>query len=157
VGSERAFLELDGKTRGQAWQALIPHYAGRPGASGVAAAANAVSVRVTREGPELWVLSTRDATKLGAIELAGYAPGGWDPAGRSGVVTVGDGVLSFEVVDGKTGTGVVAIDLEHGSVLWRSEVKGPISALHLRSPDQIEIVASDGSHVVERRTGRPVP
>jgi hypothetical protein len=151
--SERAMIEL---VRGGAlaWQALIPPYAGRPGAPGVAAAANAISVRVVRSRPEIWVLSTRNATKLGAIALDQYAPGGWNQAGASGVVSAGDGVRSYEVVDGLAGTAVVAIDLERGSVLWHRDVPGPVRAVTSTPEGKVEVASADRTYVLDRVSGR---
>src|SRR5207237_5341081 len=69
-GSDRSFVELVQLGRGVRWQALIPPYAGRPDAPGIAASPTAITVRVRRDGKdELWALSTEDADKLGQVEL----------------------------------------------------------------------------------------
>ena len=104
--------------------------------------------------PELWVMSTRDATKLGAIGLDGYAPGGWNPAGTSAVVSVGDGARSFEVVDGTRGSAVVAVDLERGAVLWHREVAGPIRAVTLTPDGKVDVITADRTLALDRVTGR---
>ncbi|TMQ18491.1 MAG: hypothetical protein E6J90_20340 [Deltaproteobacteria bacterium] len=70
AGGDRAFVELrDGDAL--AWQALVPHYSGRPGAPGIAWSRTAVSVRVVRDGrAELFALAIRDGSKLGGMQLA---------------------------------------------------------------------------------------
>jgi hypothetical protein len=118
ASSDRAFVELISTRRGVEWQALVPRYAGRPGAPGLAAGKAAISVRLARTRPEVWAMSTRDATKLGSVALDEYAVGKWVADGGSDVVTAGDGTRSFEVVDGTGGAAIIAIDLDRGRVLW---------------------------------------
>jgi hypothetical protein len=124
VGSERSFVELVELGRGVHWQALIPPYAGRPGAPGLAASTTAITVRVRRAGKdELWALSTNDAEKLGQVELrpGADAPHATPPA----VVTVGDRTQSFELVgDASHTTAVTAIELASGKAQWRVDL-GP--------------------------------
>jgi hypothetical protein len=154
ANSDRAMVELVRPDGTVDWQALVPRYAGRPGAPGLAAAKNAISVRVVRTRPELWVLSTRKATKLGAIGLDEYAPGGWNPAGTSAVVSVGDGVRSYEVVDGTRGSAVVAVDLERGAVLWHREVPGPVRTVTATPEGKVAVAAADRTYLLDRLTGR---
>lgn len=157
AGSDRAFLRWHDDNSDAHWEALIPPYAGAPGRPAVAMSATAVSVRINRDRPELWVFATGtngEVTKLGAIGLEGYAPGGWDLAGKSGVVTAGDGVRGFEVVDGKTGTAVVAIDLGRGSVLWHREFSRPIKAMWVLPDGRIDVASADQSWVLDAVTGR---
>jgi hypothetical protein len=156
ASSDRAFLRWRDDASDAHWEALIPPYAGAAGRPAVATSATAVSVRIVRDRPELWVFATGtngEVTKLGAIGLEGYAPGGWDRAGRSTVVTGGDGVRGFEVVDGKTGTAVVAIDLGRGSVLWHREFPGPIKGLWVLPDGRIEVATSNQSWVLAAQTG----
>jgi hypothetical protein len=154
--SDHAFLQWKDDRSGDHWEALIPPYAGAPGKVAVATSATAVSVRIVRDRPELWVFATDDATKLGSISLDGYAPGGWDAkaAPRSTVVTAGDNLHGFEVIDGKTGTAIVAIDLSRGSVLWHREFPGPIRELRIRPDGRIEVASSDHPLVLDPLTGR---
>jgi hypothetical protein len=154
--SDHAFLEWKDDRTGDHWEALIPPYAGAPGTVAVATSATAVSVRVVRDRPELWVFATEDSTKLGSISLDGYAPGGWDPkaARRSAVVTAGDGLRGFEVIDGKTGTAIVAIDLSRGSVLWHREFPGPISEVRILPDRRIEVASSSQRLGLDPVTGR---
>lgn len=154
--SDHAFLQWQDDRSDDHWEALIPRYAGATGTLAVATSATAVSVRVVRDRPELWVFATADSTKLGSISLDGYAPGGWDAtaARRSAVVTAGDGLRGFEVVDGKAGTAIVAIDLARGSVLWHREFPGPISEVRIRPEGRIEVASSDHRLVLDPVTGR---
>ena len=121
-GSERSFVELVERGRGVRWQALIPPYAGRTDAPGIAASPTAITVRVHRNGKdELWALSTEDADKLGQV---GLIPG--DPragAKPPGVITVSDVKQSFELVgDDAHQTAVTAIELADGRAQWRVDL-----------------------------------
>src|SRR5947207_3856059 len=94
TNGDRAFVELhDGPDL--KWQALIPHYAGRPGAPGIAWGSTAISVRVIRDHhAELFGLAMHDASKLGGMRLAPeHGPVIIDPAAP---VTVTDHLRSYE-------------------------------------------------------------
>ena len=122
AGGDRAFVELrDGDE--VKWQALVPHYAGRPGAPGVAWSPTAVSVRVIRDGhAELFALAMHDASKLGGMRLAPqHDKMVEDPASP---VTITDHVRSYELVAGPDWHQLVAIDLASGKGLWLREL-GP--------------------------------
>ncbi|HET7504822.1 MAG TPA: hypothetical protein VFK02_27555 [Kofleriaceae bacterium] len=122
AGGDRAFIELrDGDA--VVWQALVPRYAGRPGAPGVAWSPVAVSVRVIRDGhAELFALAMHDASKLGGMRLAPeHGPVVADPPGP---ITLTDHVRSYEVVSGPDWHQLVAIDLRSGKALWSREL-GP--------------------------------
>jgi hypothetical protein len=144
-GSTRAFVELTSAKSGTRWSALIPTYAGRPGVPAIAASQAAVSVRVIRDdGPELWALSAKNATKLGAISLTPYAahPLVADPA----VVTRGDARrgLAFEVLTGETASTIVAVDLERGAVTWHRAVAGRVAALDVGATAIVATLADPG-------------
>lgn len=141
--SRRAFLELrrfDGQV---AWQALIPPYAGRPGAPGLAASSEAASVRVVRDGgAEVFGLSMRNASKIGAFKLAAARPR--DPYGHTlpAAVTLTDLRYSFELVGdepnpraghpGEPWAVLAAIDLATGRPQWNVELGGePVRAAGL--------------------------
>lgn len=122
AGGERAFVEL--RDGGELlWQALVPHYAGRSGAPGIAWSPTAVSVRVIRDGhAELFALAMHDASKLGGMRLApDHGPIVDDPGAP---VTLTDHVRSYEVVSGPDWHQLVAIDLTSGRALWAREL-GP--------------------------------
>jgi hypothetical protein len=121
--SDRAFLELQTATGELRWQALIPPYAGRPGAPGLAWNSIAVSVRVIRDGrPEVFAMSIRDSTKLGGYRLAADRPA--SPTGYTlpAAVTLGDREREFELVGDDTWHDLVAVDLATGKGLWRVEL-----------------------------------
>jgi hypothetical protein len=103
------------------WQALVPHYAGHPGAPGIAWSATAVSVRVVRDGyAELFALAMHNASKLGGMRLAPeHGPITDDPASP---VTLTDHVRSYEIVSGPNWHQLVAIDLGSGRALWSREL-----------------------------------
>jgi hypothetical protein len=124
---ERAFVELRDGDR-VVWQALVPRYAGRPGAPGIAWCPTAVSVRVIRDGhAELFALTMNDAGKLGGMRLAPEHGPIQDAA--TGPVTLTDHVRSFELVSGADWHQLVAIDLASGHALWSHELgPSPIQA-----------------------------
>jgi hypothetical protein len=153
--SDRAFVELrDGDD--VRWQALVPRYAGRPGAPGIAWSPNAVSVRVVRDGhAELFALAMRDASKLGGMRLApGHGPIVEDP---DGPVTLTDHVRSYEVVSGPDWHQLVAVDLTSGRALWASEL-GParIRAAGLAA-GRVWIEQGSGRRYFAQLTGREQP
>jgi hypothetical protein len=119
-GGDRSFVELRDGDR-VIWQALVPHYSGRPGAPGVAWSATAVSVRVVREDrAELFALAMHDAAKLGGMRLA--REHGPIAKNAPGPVTLTDHVRSYEVVSGPDWHQLVAIDLSTGRALWSREL-----------------------------------
>jgi hypothetical protein len=122
TSGDRAFIELhDGPDL--KWQALIPHYAGRPGTPGVAWGPTAVSVRVIRDHhAELFALAMHDASKLGGMRLAPQHPDMVDDP--SSPVTITDHVRSYELVSGADWHQLVAIDLASGKAQWLREL-GP--------------------------------
>ncbi|MDQ3364137.1 MAG: hypothetical protein M3680_01735 [Myxococcota bacterium] len=126
-GGPRNFVEL---RRGDelVWQAIVPPYAGRPGAPGLAWNQVAVSVRVLRDGaPEIFAVAMRDASKLGKL---GLAPGkGRAIKATTGPVTLTDHVRSYEIVSGEGWNHLVAIDLSTGEAKWKQELApGPVEA-----------------------------
>ena len=154
-GTERSFAELLEIGRGVRWQALIPPYAGRPTAPGIAASPTAVTVRVRREGKDwVWALSTDDNDKLGEVELIlGPTRAGAHPPA---VVTVSDATQSFEFAgDESHSTSVTAIRLADGHPQWRSDVgQGDVAAAWLCAPG-LCISTPDGTQVVlDRATGQ---
>lgn len=122
TGGERAFVELrDGDQ--VIWQALVPHYAGRPGAPGIAWGPAAVSVRVVRDGhAELFAIAMRDAAKLGGMRLA--PEHGPVLVAAPGPVTLTDHIRTYEIVSGPDWHQLVAIELTTGHALWSREL-GP--------------------------------
>ncbi|HSK04748.1 MAG TPA: hypothetical protein VK932_26035 [Kofleriaceae bacterium] len=116
----RNFIELhDGD--GMVWRALVPPYAGRPGAPGLAWNRTAVSVRVLRGGhAEVFALAMRDAAKLGGFKLA---PGkGPAVIATRGPVTLTDHVRSYEIVGGEGWHELVAFDLSTGEAAWKKDL-----------------------------------
>jgi hypothetical protein len=152
-GSERSFVELVEIGRGVRWQALIPPYAGRPSAPGIAASPTAITVRVRREGKDwVWALSTDDDDKLGEVELIEGGPraGAHPPA----VVTVSDATQSFEFTgDDAHSTSVTAIQLAQGHPQWRLELSDDVASAWLCAPG-LCVATPDGTQVVlDRATG----
>jgi hypothetical protein len=119
-GGDRHFVELREGDR-LAWRALVPPYAGRPGAPGVAWNRTAVSVRVVRGGrAEVFALAMRDGSKLGGFTLA---PGKGPAAiATRGPVTLTDHVRSYEIVSGDGWHQLVAFDLSTGEGLWKQDL-----------------------------------
>ena len=126
-GGERSFLEM---LRGGdvVWQALIPHYAGAPGRPAIAWSADAVTVRVERNGSaEVFAFLLKTAAKLGAFRLAqDKEPIRVQPTGP---ITLTDHVRSFELVGGSDWNRLIAIDLRTGDAIWAVELgQTPIRA-----------------------------
>jgi hypothetical protein len=121
-GGERNFVELRDGDR-LVWRALVPAYAGRPGAPGIAWNRIAVSVRVLRDRrAEVFALSMSTAAKLGGFKLApGQGPA---KIATRGPVTLTDHVRSYEIVGGDGWHQLVAFDLSTGEGLWKQDL-GP--------------------------------
>lgn len=157
TGSDRAFVELrDGDA--VLWRALVPHYAGHPGAPGIAWSPSAVSVRVIRDRhAEIFALALHDAAKLGGMQLAPeHGPVADDPGGP---VTLTDHLRSYEVVSGPDWHQLVAIDLTSGHALWKRELgPAPVRAGGLAG-GQVWIDQGAGRRGFDRLTGDgdPVP
>ena len=124
-GGARSFVELhaNGDLK---WQALVPHYAGRPGVPGIAWSEKVVSVRVIRDGrAEVFALSMHDASKLGGIHLA--PDKGPILPDAPGPLTLSDHVRSYELVAGDGWNRLVTVSLDLGKILWKRELApGPI-------------------------------
>jgi hypothetical protein len=122
-GGSRNFVELrDGDE--VRWQALIPPYAGRPGATGVAWSPTVVSVRVARDGrAEVFALAMEDSAKVGGLRLAPEHE--QIETQPDGPVTLTDHIRSYEVVGGPDWHQLIAISLQTGRGLWKVDL-GPI-------------------------------
>jgi hypothetical protein len=141
ASGERAFVEMqvDGEVK---WQALVPPYAGRPGAPGIAWTDKVISVRVLRDhSPEVFALSMHDSSKLGGLHLAPDK----GPAKRdaSGPVTLTDHVRSYELVSGEGWNRIVGIGLDLGKILWKRDLAAA----------PIEAAALDGGFVWVQQAG----
>ena len=155
ANGDRAFVELhDGPDL--KWQALVPHYAGRPGAPGIAWSPTAVSVRVIRDHhAELFALAMHDASKLGGMRLAPeHGPVVDDPAAP---VTVTDHLRSYELVSGPDWHQLVAIDLTSGRGLWSRELgPAPIRSAGL-APGAVWVDQGSGRRFFVTLTGTDAP
>lgn len=127
AGGERNFVELvrDGRV---VWQSIVPMYAGRRDAPGIAWNDVAVSVRIIRNRrAEIFALSMKDGSKLGGFGLAPEL--GEVVPQTAGPVTLTDHVRSYEIVAGAGWHHVVAFDLTTGRALWSHDLGAtPISA-----------------------------
>ncbi len=132
-GGERSFVELHVGDELR-WQALVPPYAGRPGAPGIAWSDIAVSVRVVRDHKaEVFALSIRDAEKLGGVHLG--VEHGPIKENAAGPVTLTDHIRSYEVVAGEGWNQLTAIDLKSGLKLWTTELgESPITGGTVAGP-----------------------
>ncbi len=146
-GGDRAFLELRDRD-GLRWQALIPHYAGAPGRSGIAWGHNVVTVRVERGGEEeVWALGMVDSVKIASLRLAPeHEP---IPAQHDEPLTLTDHDRSYEIVAGSGWHQVIALDLATGKGVWKQEVGAErIAAARLEDG---EIVLERGSRATRLR------
>ena len=118
----RSFLELrDGDT--VKWQALIPRYAGEKGRPAIAWSDNIVTVRVERDGRmEVFAFTMKSSEKVGALRLAPEH----EPLAlqKTGPITLTDHKRSYEVVSGPGWAQVVAIELDRGQGVWKTDL-GP--------------------------------
>lgn len=120
ASGERSFVELevDGEVK---WQALVPPYAGRPGAPGIAWSDKVVSVRVLRDQrAEVFALALHDASKVGGILLSPDK----GPVRRDapGPVTLTDNIRSYEVVSGDGWARIATVGLNLGKILWMRDL-----------------------------------
>jgi hypothetical protein len=155
TGDQRAFVELREDDR-VLWQALIPHYAGHAGATGLAWSATAVSVRVIRNArAEVFALAMHDASKLGSIRLAPQHEGPViDEPGSP--ISLTDHQRSYEVVAGAGWHQLVALDLTSGKGVWSRELgPKPVRAGGVRG-EQVWIDQGDGPRSFAVTTGDPV-
>ncbi len=124
--SNRNFVELRHRDGTVAWQAMIPTYAGRPGAPGLAASREAASVRVVRNsGAEVFGLSMTNASKLGAFKLAADRPREASGHTLPAAVTLTDLRSSFELVGQEKSpawAAIAAINLGNGKMRWDVEL-----------------------------------
>jgi hypothetical protein len=122
-GGDRNFVELFDETGKLEWRALVPPYAGRPGAPGIAWNETAISIRVIRDHrAEVFALQRANAAKLGGFKLA---PGkGSVLKQASGPVTLRDQEHSYEIVQGPGWHQLVAIDLTTGKGMWLQDLPG---------------------------------
>ena len=126
-GGDRNFVELVEGDR-LVWSALVPPYAGRPGAPGIAWGSGAVTVRVLRDGrAEVFALAMTSSSKLGGFRLApDHGPA---IKQTTGPVTLSDHVHSYEIVAGSGWVELVGIDLASGKGIWRVDlVATPVDA-----------------------------
>jgi outer membrane protein assembly factor BamB len=125
-GGERNFVELRDGER-VVWQAIVPPYAGRAGAPGIAWNERAVSVRVMRDQrAEVFAVAMTNGSKLGGFKLA---PGkGPVTKPTAGPVTLTDHVRSYEIVAGSGWSQLVAFELSTGEPQWKQDFDGPIEA-----------------------------
>jgi hypothetical protein len=141
-GGERSFLEL---RRGEevVWQALIPHYAGSRGRSGVAWCPTVVTARVERSGrAEVFALSLQSSEKVGGFRIATeHEPIQTQPIGP---ITLTDHVRSYELAGGADWHQLVGVDLTNGVGLWKVEL----------GPGAVEDGGVTGDHVWIRQAGR---
>jgi hypothetical protein len=150
---ERAFVELREGDR-VLWQALIPHYAGHAGATGLAWSPTAVSVRVIRDGyAEVFALAMHDSSKLGGMRLAPQHGAVIDEPGSP--VSLTDHQRSYEVVAGPDWHQLVALDLLSGKALWMRELgPAPVHAGGVRG-DAVWVDQGDGPQSFAVTTGEP--
>jgi len=119
-GGDRSFVELHVGDE-MRWRAMVPTYAGRPGAPTIAWNDEVISVRVVRDGkPEIFALRRDDASKVGGIHLVKDRSPVVTPA--TGPLTVHDGKRSYELIAGEGWQLLVAVDLRIGKVIWQREL-----------------------------------
>jgi PQQ enzyme repeat len=140
--SARDFVELRHFDGAVAWQAMVPPYAGRPGAPALAASPQAISVRVVRDGhSEVFGMSVTNAAKLGALKLAASRPASATGATLPAAVTLTDLHFGFELIGEQPAAGaaagsagsawaaLVAIDLATGKQRWQQDLgAAPVAA-----------------------------
>jgi len=154
AGGDRSFVELwTGDTL--VWQALVPHYGGRPGAPGIAMGKSAVSIRIVREGKaEIFAVARDTAEKLGGMGL-GHGHGAIDPA-ATGPVTLTDHLRSYEIVSGTDWHQLVGIELVSGRPLWSVELgPAPVTDGGVAG-DAVWVAQGDKRQTFAVTTGKPL-
>jgi hypothetical protein len=155
--SERSFLSMFERERGERWGGLIPRYPGNDDArTGVAATAEVVTVRTVSSGqPTIMAFAARRGQKLGRVELLGErqdrAGTGLSLAAASNLVGAGE---SFELFgeDGQWAA-LFALDLGAGLVRWRSDL-GPLLIRRAWLRDRHVLVhARSGLVIIDRASG----
>jgi hypothetical protein len=120
-GSSRNFLEMivAGNVK---WQTMIPPYAGRLGSPAIGVGPDTLSVRLVRNGhSEVFGLSISNASKVGSFKIAADRPA--SPTGHCGkVITLTNGSLSFEVVEGDGWNDIAAVDVTTGVPIWSAKL-----------------------------------
>jgi hypothetical protein len=161
---ERSFVELRHFSGEVGWQALVPPYAGRPGAPGIAVSRDALSVRVVRDGhAEVFGMSMRNAAKLGGLKLGAARPP--HPHGHTlpAAVTLTDQRLSFELLgqeETPAWAALVAIDLATGRERWNVDLgPEPVRSAGVVASEGGAVWVQQGSRVHGFTTadGVPVP
>ncbi|HEY4238389.1 MAG TPA: hypothetical protein VGM88_01165 [Kofleriaceae bacterium] len=134
-GDDRSFVELYVGDK-LMWQALVPHYAGKAGQSGVAVSPDVVSVRVLRDHKaELFVLSRKTAAKVGGFQLGQRHKGETIPD-APGPLTITDHIRSYEFLSGKDWHELVVVDLHTGMGVWNRELGSlPVVSARIKGPD----------------------
>lgn len=141
-GGDRNFVELREGDR-VLWQSIVPTYAGRAGAPGIAWNDLAVSVRVIRSGrAEIFAISRSNGSKLGGFRLAPTRSAVVKQA--QGPVTLTDHARSYEIVAGADWHELVGIDLTSGEARWKQDLGATL----------IEAGGVDGAHVWVVQAGR---
>lgn len=118
----RSFLELHDGDKVK-WQALIPRYAGERGRRAIAWSDDVVTVRGKRDGRmEVFAFAMKTSEKVGALRLAPEH----EPLAMQtqGPITLTDHKRSYEVVSGPGWAQVVAIELDRGQGVWKTDL-GP--------------------------------
>jgi hypothetical protein len=105
------------------WQAIVPPYGGRPGASGIAVGSRIVTVRVIRDQrAEVFALARDSASKVGGFKLSPNK--GAVIKQTVGPVTLCQGERSYEIVGGAGWNQLVAVDLPTGEGVWAVDLPG---------------------------------
>jgi hypothetical protein len=158
--SDRSFLSMFERQRGERWGGLIPRYPGKDGArTGVAATAEVVTVRTVSSGqPTIMAFAARRGQKIGRVELLGERQ---DRAGKglplTAVSTLVGAGESFEFF-GEDGTWaeLFALDLTAGLVRWRSDL-GPLLIRRAWLRDRHVLVhARSGLVIIDRASGETI-
>lgn len=153
---DRSFTSLFHIERGEVWGALVPRVSMPAGVrSAVVATAGVVAVHVqSGERVDLMAFDAARGEKLGRVTVADPAVDGSGLA-HAGSVAGDDGTV-FELVLRAEGSVVMAIDMHHGTIRWRSELDQVHRPAHAWLRGQhLLVYVQDRLHILDRATGLP--
>lgn len=149
----RSFLELHDGDKVK-WQALIPRYAGERGRPAIAWSDDIVTVRVERDGRmEVFAFTMKTSEKVGALRLAPEH----EPLALQthGPITLTDHKRSYEIVSGPGWAQVVAIELDRGQGVWKTDLGAePITAGAIEG-DKLWVEQGGARKLFDLGSGRP--
>jgi hypothetical protein len=156
--SDRAFLEVYDGSRLR-WRGMVPRYAGKPGALGVAASRRSVTVRVVRAGhPYLFAFDADTGNKVDSFDLLPpSAPPDEDAYTLPGVATVSDGTRGAEILAAPGGgTQIIGVALDERRLAWKKTLAGTATDAWITGDTLVVQLGAD-RHALKLADGAETP